>query len=166
MTCDVIDRGWRGRDDGRAATERKDETDASLPPFHPLLRGALLGDAAASAGMGLLLAGAAHPLASVLALPEPLLLGAGLMLLPYAGLIAWLGSRSRLPRWAVRGAIAVNLLWVADSALLLALGIVSPNGLGTGFVLLQAAAVLGFALLQWAGLRQATTASVPMAFPA
>ncbi len=56
-----------------------------LIPSSMLLRVALLGDAAASGGMGLLLTAAASPLASLLALPEPLLRGAGLVLLPYAG---------------------------------------------------------------------------------
>ena len=123
----------------------------------PLLRTALLGDAAASAGMGVLLTAAAHPLASLLALPEPLLRGAGLVLLPYAVLVAWLGTRLTLPRWAIRGVIGVNLLWAADSLLLLMLGWMSPNALGTAFVLVQAAAVLGFAALQWAGLRRGAT---------
>ncbi len=125
-----------------------------LIPSSPLLRTALLGDAAASGGMGLLLTAAAHPMASLLALPEPLLRGAGLVLLPYAGLVAWLGAQPRLPRWMVRGVVGVNLLWTLDSLLLLALGLAAPNGLGAAFVLLQAAVVLGFALLQWAGLRR------------
>lgn len=120
----------------------------------PLLSAALLGDAAASAGLGLLMAAAAHPLASLLALPEPLLRGAGLVLLPYAALAVWLGTRATLRRWMVHGVIGVNLLWAADSLLLLVLGWVSPNGLGTAFVLMQAAAVLGFSVLQWIGLRQ------------
>ena len=126
-----------------------------LIPSSTLLRAALLGDAAASGGMGLLLTAAAHPMTSLLALPEPLLRGASLVLLPYAGLVAWLGFQPRLPRWTVRGVVGSNLLWALDS-MLLALGLATPNGLGTAFVLLQAVAVLGFALLQWAGLRRGT----------
>lgn len=56
-----------------------------LIPSSTLLRAALLGDAAASGGMGLLLTAATHPMASLLALPEPLLRGAGLVLLPLPG---------------------------------------------------------------------------------
>lgn len=130
-----------------------------LIPTSPLLRAALLGDAAASAAMGLLLTGAADALASLLALPEPLLRGAGLVLLPYAAIVAWLGARPSVPRWTVRGVIGVNVLWILESALLLVLGAASPNGLGTAFVLLQAAAVGAFALLQWAGLRRCAAAS-------
>jgi len=125
-----------------------------LIPSSTLLRAALLGDAAASGGMGLLLTAAAHPMAALLALPEPLLRGAGLVLLPYAGLVAWLGFQPRLPRWMVRGVVGINLLWTLDSMLLLALGLATPTGLGAAFVLLQGVGVLGFALLQWAGLRR------------
>lgn len=57
----------------------------------PLLRRALLGDAAASGCVGLMLAAAAPTLASLLALPEPLLRAAGMVLLPFAGLVAWAG---------------------------------------------------------------------------
>ena len=67
----------------------------------PFLRLALLGDAAASGATGLLLAAAAGPLTPFLGLPEPLLRGAGVVLLPYAACIAWAGIRAAPPRWAV-----------------------------------------------------------------
>jgi hypothetical protein len=51
--------------------------------------------------------------------------------------------------------VTVNALWVLDSVLLLALGPVSPSGLGTAFVLAQALVVLGFAAMQWTALRGA-----------
>ena len=124
-----------------------------------LLRVALLGDAAASGATGLLMAAAAGPLAPLLGLPEPLLRGAGLMFLPYAAFVAWLSRRPALG--LVRAVVALNLLWAADCVLLLASGFVAPTGLGTAFVLLQASVVLGFALAQWAGLRQAVTTAVP-----
>ncbi len=123
-----------------------------------LLRVALLGDAAASGATGLLMAAAAGPLAPLLGLPEPLLRGAGLVLLPYAAFVAWLG---RPVPGLVRAVVAVNLLWAADCVLLLASGFVAPTGLGIAFVLLQALVVLGFALAQWAGLRQFATTAVP-----
>ena len=124
----------------------------------PLLRFALLGDAAASGATGLLLAAGAGFLASLLGLPEELLRWAGLLLLPYAAFVAWAGTRDGVPRNAVRAAVAINLLWTLDSVLLLALGPVSPNGLGTAFVLAQALVVLGFAATQWMALRGAASA--------
>ena len=120
----------------------------------PFLRLALLGDAAASGATGLLLAAAAGPLAPLLGLPEPLLRVAGLVLLPYAALVAWAGRAAAPPRGAVWAIIVVNLLWVADSLLLLALPRLAPTGLGIAFVLAQALVVLGFGLAQWAALRQ------------
>jgi len=121
----------------------------------PLLRLALLGDAAASGAMGLLLAAGAGILADPLGLPFALLLGAGLALIPYAGLVALLGRSARPSRNAVRAVIGVNLLWVAESLLLLALPFVAPTALGVAFVLAQAMAVAGFAALQLAALRRA-----------
>jgi hypothetical protein len=120
----------------------------------PFLRFALLGDAAASGATGLLLAAGAGALASLLGLPEGLLRVAGLVLLPYAAFVAWLGTRSGgVPRNALRAVVAINLLWAIDSALLLAMGPVSPNSLGIAFVLAQALVVLGFAAMQWTALR-------------
>lgn len=131
----------------------------------PFLRLALLGDAAASGATGLLLAAAAGPLAGLLGLPEPLLRVAGLLLLPYAAFVAWAGTRAAPARTAVRAIIAVNLLWVADSVLLLlgpALAGLRPTALGVAFVLFQAAVVLGFAVAQWIALRRAAVS--PPAF--
>ena len=125
----------------------------------PFLRLALLGDAAATGATGLLLATAAGPLAPLLGLPEPLLRSAGLVLLPYAAAIAWAGARAAPPRWAVRTAVALNLLWTADSVLLLIWGPASPTGLGVAFVLAQALIVLGFAVAQWTALRRASAAA-------
>lgn len=136
-----------------------DPTRSLQPPR--LLRLALLGDAAASGATGLLMAAGAGPLAPLLGVPESLLRGAGLVLLPYAAAVAWLGTRPTPGRGAVRAVVALNLLWAAECVLLLALRLAAPTGLGVAFVLLQAAVVLGFALAQWTGLRQAATAAVP-----
>ena len=125
----------------------------------PLLRLALLGDAAASGATGLLLAAAAGPLAPLLGLPEPLLRGTGMVSLPYAAAIAWAGTRTAPPRWAVQAAVVLNLVWAADSVLLLILGPVSPTALGVAYVLAQALVVLGFAFAQWTALRRASVAT-------
>lgn len=127
---------------------------------HPerILRFALLADAAASGLVGLVLAAAAGPLSAPLGLPEPLLRGAGLVLLPYAALVAWAGTRLSPPPGLVRAIVALNLLWAADSVLLLALGpwlgLPRPGALGVALVLAQALAVAGFAAVQGAALRR------------
>lgn len=113
---------------------------------HPLLlRRALLGDAIISGATGLPMFGGATLLASLLALPEPLLRYAGLMLLPFAAFVAYVGTRANISRSAV---------WVLLSIALLLSSWVAPNLFGQGFVLLQAIVVGGFAELQWLGLRR------------
>jgi hypothetical protein len=123
----------------------------------PLLRRALALDAAACAGMGALLSLAAGPLSGLFALPPDLLRGAGLLLLPCAALLAWLAAHATVPRLAVLAVIGLNLLWVADSFALLMLGWFAPTGLGVGFVLMQAAAVLAVTMLEMTGLKRSTS---------
>jgi len=122
----------------------------------PLLRFALLGDAMASGAMGLLMAAAATPLSGLLNLPQQLLFWAGLVLLPYAVFVGWLGSRSAIPAALVWAVIILNAVWVIDSMLLLLSGWVQPTGLGTTFIVVQAVAVAVFAELQIIGLRRAS----------
>lgn len=129
-----------------------------MPAHRDLLRLALLADAAASGAVGLLLTAAAGPLDPLLGLPGPLLRGVGLVLLLWTVGVGWLATRAEPPRAAVLAVVVVNLLWVADSVLLLAFGPVDPTALGTAFVLAQALAVLGFAAAQWLGLRQSAPA--------
>jgi len=123
-----------------------------------LLRWALLLDAAASGALGLLTALAAHPLADLFDLPSGLLRWAGVALVPFAALLAWLGTRPRIGREGVWAVVAVNALWVAGSALLLVAGDVDPSALGVAFVVVQAPAVAGCAALQGAGLRRSSRA--------
>jgi hypothetical protein len=144
--------------------ERRNLMSATALKPTSFLRLTLLGDAVASGATGLLLAAAAGSLAPLLGLPEPLLRIAGLVLLPYAAFVAWLGRRTMLGRGAVWTVVAANLLWAADSVLLLVLGPVSPTALGVAFVLAQALVVLGFAIAQWIALRRARGADAQPAF--
>lgn len=127
-----------------------------MSTFRPstLLRQALLADAAVSGATGLLLALGAGPLAGLLALPEGLLRHAGLVLLPFAAVVGWLGTRERPPRAAVRAVVVVNALWAAESLVLLIGGWVAPNALGHAFVVAQALAVAALAGAQHVGLRR------------
>lgn len=96
-----------------------------------------------SGATGLLLAAAAGPLELLLGLPEPILRGAC----------------TALPHCTMRAAATLDLVWVADSLLLLILGPVSPTALGTAFVLVQALVALGFAVAHWTALRRASAAA-------
>jgi hypothetical protein len=120
----------------------------------PFLRRVLLLDAAATGMTGLLMTFFAATLAGLLELPNALLFYAGLILLPYALLVAWLARRDTLPRWAIWVVIVTNVLWGIDSVLLVMSGWVEPNGLGYAFVAVQALVVVAFAELQYLGLRR------------
>jgi hypothetical protein len=120
----------------------------------PLLRYALVGDAFASGATGLLLAVGAGHLAGWFGLPEQLLQYAGVFLLPYAAVVAYVGTRPSVSRRAVWAIIAANAVWVVESMLLLVSGWVSPTRLGMAFVAAQALIVAAFAEAQFIGLRR------------
>jgi len=118
------------------------------------LRYALLADAVASGATGLLLIAGADLLTGLLGLPVALMREAGLLLVPYVALVAFVGTREAISRPAVQAIIALNLLWVVGSMGLLMGGWVAPTALGTAFVIAQAVAVGVFAELQFIGLRR------------
>ncbi len=119
------------------------------------LRYALLADAVASGATGLLMIAGADVLTGLLGLPAALMREAGLLLVPYVALVAFVGTRDVIARPAVRAIIGLNVLWVAASIGLLMSGFVAPTLLGYAFVIAQAVAVGLFAELQVIGLRRA-----------
>lgn len=127
------------------------------------LRNALALDAAACAATGLLLALGAGPLSGLLGFPAEFLMGAGIVLLPCAALLAFFASRETLPRLAVYAVIGVNIVWVADSVLILVAGWFAPTGLGIAFVLAQAAAVAVVTELEVIGLKRSASLGAPAA---
>ena len=127
------------------------EPDMTSRP-HNVLRYALIADALASGATGLLMAVGAGPLSGLLSLPEPLLRWAGIVLLPFAILVALAARPAEPSRSATLAIIFVNALWVLDSFALLATGWVAPNGLGVAFVAVQALAVGALAAAQAAGM--------------
>lgn len=120
----------------------------------PFLRKALALDAAACAVTGLLLSLGAGPLGGLLGFPAGFLRGAGLVLLPCAAVLAFFASRARLPRLGVYAVIGINILWIADSVLILVAGWFTPTTLGIAFVLAQAAAVAVVTELEVIGLKR------------
>jgi hypothetical protein len=119
-----------------------------------LLRTALWCDAASSAVMGLGLIAGASLLAGPLGLPAAPMRAIGIGFLPFAAFVGWLASRPLPPRAGVWLVIAINIVWVIESLALLASDWIAPTPLGSGFLLLQAAAVVVLASLEWTGLRR------------
>jgi len=119
-----------------------------------LLRRALLADGVTSAAMALLLAIAATALASLLALPEAFLRETGLLLIPYALFVGYLGSRTRLPVAVAWLVVAGNTVWTLASFALLLGNWLSPNLSGELFIAAQAIAVGVLAELQYIGTRR------------
>jgi hypothetical protein len=128
-------------------------------PNSHFLRRALLLDAAATGATALLLALGAGFLAGSLGLPEALLRGAGLVLVPFVGVVGWTATRDHPPAGAIRTIIGANTVWVVASIVLLASGWTTPTLLGQVFVIGQALVVGLFAELQIMGLRRARAAS-------
>jgi len=122
------------------------------------LRLTLLADAVASGLTGLLLLAGAGLLESLLGLPVGLMREAGLVLVPYVAFVGWLASRSSTSVWSIDAVIACNAVWALASVLLLVSGFVSPTLLGYAFVVVQAAAVALFGVLQYTALRTSGTA--------
>lgn len=119
------------------------------------LRFALLADAVASGATGALMIVGADLLTGLLGLPAALMREAGLLLVPYVALVAFVGTRETIPLSPVKLIVSLNVLWVAGSIVLLGSGFVAPTLFGSAFVIMQAAAVGLFAVLQLIGLRHA-----------
>ncbi len=128
-----------------------------------LLRLALKLDAVASGALGTLLLVTATVLDDLLGIPLALLVPVGLFLLAYAAFVWIVGTRRRINRTAAWTVVALNLVWVADSVVVVLAGPLPLTGLGVIFILAQAVAVLLFADLQFLGLRRARRAARPVA---
>ncbi|HUG26092.1 hypothetical protein [Piscinibacter sp.] len=130
----------------------------STVSMSPLLRRALTADALLSAAAGVLMTLGADWLHGLLNLPVSLFMAAGVAMFPWAGFLLWLTRRAAVPRAAVWTVIAINVLWIIDSAWVAAGGTFEPNALGQAFVAVQALAVLVLVELQFIGLRRSSLA--------
>src|SRR5688572_16543764 len=82
-------------------------------------------------------------------------IGLGSFCLVYGLGVFFLGTRANPDRRIVLLVIIGNLVWAADSILTAELGWFPLTGTGVALVLAQGLAVLGFAVLQFIGLRRA-----------
>ena len=123
------------------------------------LRFVLLVDAATCFANGLLMIFASNSVAQVSGLPETLVRYAGISLLPFAMFLVFLATRQLSSQYLVWAAILLNVLWTADSLLLLVTGWVSPTQLGYLLVIAQALGVGVLAGLEYVGLRKSVVAA-------
>jgi hypothetical protein len=127
---------------------------------NPFLRFALRLDAAVSGTMGLLLTLASEPVAKLFSMPATFIFVVGMMCLPFSAALAWLSAQAKVPTSAVWIVIGSNAAWVIASILLLVTGLVTPNAMGSIFVIGQAAMVGLFAELQFIGMRKARAGEI------
>jgi hypothetical protein len=117
-----------------------------------LLRTTLVINGVSTALCGLALLLAPGALAELLGVSPPSLVAAvGAGLVVYAAGLFWTARRP-IPGAAAWAAVILDFGWVLGSVALVELGILTNPG--TGLVVLVAAAVLAFAVLQLVGLRQ------------
>lgn len=130
--------------------------------IHPSLslRRALQADAIFSGVAALMFVFGASLFASLTNLPEVFLRNTGFVLVIYAALVGYLGTRPTMAKAAVWAVIAVNAIWALDSIALLASGWMSPNLFGQALIVMQAVAVGVFAELQFIGLRRSAAGDV------
>lgn len=128
----------------------------TLPSFPPLLRRALLANAAFSAASALAFCTLHQPLSAWMGLqPAWLLLATGIGLLGFAAYVALTGLRAQVDTTAIWAIITGDLGWVAGSFALLGLFPEFLNHDGQLLVWLVAAVVFLFAVLQAIGLQRA-----------
>ena len=121
-----------------------------------LLRSALRGDAIFSEVSGLVFLLFAGRLSTLTGIQPPLITVMGAVALVYGALL-WLGTRQPgVSRTLAIFAIVGNVLWVADSALVLLTGWLPLTTTGMWIVAIIADIVLVFAILQFVGLRRAS----------
>ena len=124
-------------------------------PAQPgLLRRALQADFLVTGSAGVLLTLAAGPLGDLFDLPVALLRMTGFGLLPYTAFVVYVATRTEIPRRGAWAIVALNLVWAVASLVLLVSGWVDPSGIGMAFVVAQALIVVGFADIQYLGLRR------------
>ena len=125
------------------------------------LKFALVTDAAVSGAVAALQLVAARWLSELLNLPQALLVETGVFLVGYTILLIFL-ARSTTAWSVIIGIVVIgNIGWAIACIGLLTSGIVSPNGFGVAFVIVQAIAVLVFAAMEYSGLKASQSAGAP-----
>jgi hypothetical protein len=122
------------------------------------LKKTLLADAIVTGAAAVLMAAGASLLGPFLDIPGGLLFWAGIVLVPFVGLLVAMARRESAPRLVLFDIVLINALWVAASFGIIIVGLVEPSLLGTLFISAQALAVALFAALQASALKAAQAA--------
>ena len=125
---------------------------ASSPDF---LRNVLRADALSCIACGLLQVVFTSQMVELLNLPRALVAYSGEFLLAYGAAVAFISTRTPLPRPVVVLQVVGNLGWGVACIVLLFAGKLEPSILGTTYVVVQALTVVVLAALQYLGLRRA-----------
>jgi hypothetical protein len=128
-------------------------TTATRPRTLDLLRLTLRLDAVVTGANGAAYLAAAPWLTDLLGVPAGSLRGLGAFLLAYAAGVWLVAARPRVSGVATEVVVGANLLWAAASVAAVVTDRFPLTGVGTAWVLLQAAVVAGFAAAQLAALR-------------
>lgn len=128
---------------------------SSLSASPQFLRRVLWLDAATGAATGALQLLLTGLLASLLGLPETLLVASGWAIFGYVALISFIATRQFVPAPLVWLLIGANFLWVLGCLALLLGDLVTPTLAGKAFIAVQAVVVGLLAEMQWVGLRKA-----------
>lgn len=118
-----------------------------------ILRRVLALDAVATGGTGLVYLVAAGPLARLFEVDSRLLLVVGAVLAVYGAAVGLLATRPQPAVAAVRLVVALNTAWVLLTAVALAAAWIAPSPIGTGWAVVKALIVAGFAIAQAWSLR-------------
>ena len=119
------------------------------------LRTVLRLDAVVTGANGAAYLVAAPLLTDLLGVPSGVLRGIGAFLLAYTAGVALVAARPVVSAGATEVVVGTNLLWAAASVAAVVTDRFDLTTTGAVWVLLQAAVVAGFAVLQAAGLRRA-----------
>lgn len=125
------------------------------PRNSDFLRRALQMDFGISLVCTVLLIAASAPLAELAGLPHMLVLGTGLVFVPFLMLLGWLLRLPTPPRQGVRMVIGLNVAWAVGTIIFLASGIVAPTVYGYVLIAGIGVAVAVFAEMEIVGLRRA-----------
>ncbi|MCY0928382.1 hypothetical protein OTB20_19695 [Streptomyces sp. H27-H1] len=117
------------------------------------LRRFLALDSVVTTGNGLAYAALSAPLGRLLGVGQGLLLGLGVFLALYGAGVGLLASRRQPPALPVRFVIEANYAWAALSLVALVVWF-TPTTAGAVWIVVQAAVVASFALLQQLALRE------------